>query len=126
MTLDLLYKGMKADIRVIADDHGRRPADEFIEDLTLPMQKKVVALLRKFADLGGIRNEQQFRCEENPIYVFKANQARICCFFLPFAKKKTVILAHGFTKKQNEMQRRHLEKAKGMYREILKNIAQRN
>jgi phage-related protein len=118
MAVKILHNGAQADISCYVDSHGRALAMDFIEGLSEGDQKKIVRLLQEFAARGEIRNREKFRLEEKPIYAFKSFQIRILCFFLPRTEKKSVVLTHGFKKKQDSMPPSELQKAKNIFNEI--------
>ncbi len=119
MAIELLISGINADIYEYIDSRGSSPSRVFMEGLPEFEREKADALLRRFALLGAIRNEEQFIAEEKPIYAFKSFQVRLCCFFLPRATRKTLVITHGFKKKQGKMPRNELVRAKRIFNEII-------
>lgn len=95
----------KADILVFIDQHNRAPADIFISKLDRQEKNKIDRCIEEFASRGEILNKQRFRNEGSPIYAFKAGRARIACFFLPNAPKKTLVLTHGYSKQSKQVDR---------------------
>jgi phage-related protein len=119
MSIELYVQGEKADIYVYVDSGGQQLAADFIDQLDESDQKKVLQLLRRFAQKGEIHNREKFRLEEKPIYAFKSFQIRILCFFLPDAAKRTIVLTHGLKKKQDKLSRSELDKANRIYNECI-------
>jgi hypothetical protein len=86
----------------------------------------VVRLLHEFALRGQILNHEKFRLENHPIYAFKSFQVRILCFFYPGASRRSLVLTHGFIKKQDHLPKSELEKALRIYKEIFEQPKQKN
>jgi hypothetical protein len=117
--IKLLLAGDGAEIYVYVNQRGDAIASDFIDGLSLSDAKKIVALLRRFADRGEVQNREKFRLEEKPIYAFKSSQVRLLCFYLPDASKRTIVLTHGLIKKQDELPPPELIKAKRIYAEVV-------
>lgn len=117
MPIEIYHSGTRADIYVYVSPRGEAPASDFIDDLSESDQKKVVRLLKEFAERGQIRNREKFRVEEKPIYAFKSHQVRILCFYLPDSAKRTIVLTHGLRKKKDYLPAGEMEKALRIYAE---------
>jgi phage-related protein len=113
------YPGSGAVIQVYENQRGEALAANFIDGLSDDQRLKFVRLLREFGERGEIRNTQKFRLEQKPIYVFKSNQNRILCFYLPDSLTKTIILTHGFVKKGGKLPTRELARALQIYDEVV-------
>ncbi len=120
MPVELLIEGKEADIFVYKNLRGEPLAFSFIQSLTAADGAKIVRLLEEFAARGEIKNIEKFRLEEKPIFAFKSYQTRLLCFYLPNFAKRSVVLTHGFTKKQNRIPRSELKKATAIYNEIVR------
>ena len=118
MTIQLLLKGDQADLMECQDERGRFPVQTFLETLTMFQQKQVLDLFRTFAKQGAIHNIEKFRNEGKPIFCFKVGQVRIPCFYLPNAAKRTLVVTHGFLKKQVKMPRSEWERAFKAYQAV--------
>lgn len=119
--IEILISGEKADIFVYRDDSGVKPVIFFIDQLQINVQSKIFPLLQLFADKGEIRNDEKFKLEEKPIFVFKSYQVRLYCFFYPKASKKTLVLTHGYIKKKNKVPKIELDKAKKIFQKVTVN-----
>ena len=111
MSVEEYYRGEKGSVCVFVTRRGDAPAADFIDALDEHRQKKVIRLLKEFADRGEILNKERFRREDESIFAFKSGQVRILCFFLPHAGQRTIVLTHGFKKKQQKLSRSELAKA---------------
>lgn len=89
---------------------GSAPVEQWLETLSLDLQKKFAALFVRLGDHGKIWNEQKFKHLEssNQLFEFKADSGRILCFFF---HGKRVILTHGFFKKGAKTPKGEIEKA---------------
>jgi hypothetical protein len=123
-SLKQLHSSEQAEILAYVDSRGKTLSLEFIEGLNESDQKKILRLLEEFTRRGEIRNREKFRFEEKPIYAFKSYQVRILCFFMPNAKKTTIVLTHGFIKKKDDMPPSELKRAKRIYQEISSQFTQ--
>jgi hypothetical protein len=107
-TIEKLIPGRHFDIYAI-NDHGNCLAQEFINDLELADQKKVLALLRRAAEHGTPNNTEKFKKLEDNIWEFKSFQVRILC---TFEERKIIILTHGYIKKQYKAPPSEIARAK--------------
>ncbi|MBP6671683.1 MAG: type II toxin-antitoxin system RelE/ParE family toxin [Bacteroidetes bacterium] len=103
MPIKVLHSGNSADVMIVVGKNASVPAQAFIESLTVQEQKGILQVLIRFAEFGVIHDEQRFRHEGDGVYVFKYKQVRLCCFFKPNSRPKTVIITHGFKKKSMKM-----------------------
>jgi len=96
---DPLVKGPCAIVAYARRLGGKRPALEYIENLTLSDWAKLAKSFKKMAQVGRIHNIERFRKlggKSGKIYEFKIHpKVRVLCFQLG----KTWLLTHGFDKK---------------------------
>lgn len=85
-------------------------------------RRKVAALFDLFADFGEIRNREKFVLEEKPIFAFKSFRIRICCFFIPNASRRSIVLTHGFIKKKDDMPKEELDRAMRIHAEEIHHL----
>jgi hypothetical protein len=113
------YKdGKSANIFVYVNQRGDSPAHSFIESLDKHNKIKIVRYINEFAYRGKIRNETKFRCEGNPIYAFKSDNARVLCFYLRSGIKRTLVLTHGYPKNKPKLPKTEWQKAYDIYLEV--------
>jgi len=110
--LRLILKGTKANICSYIDNRGIDKVEVFIDSLDKNDQKKIIALLEVFSEMGIIRNKEKFNSLGDKLFEFKAASLRIICFFLPNTDFKTTILLNGFIKKSNKTPKSEIEIAK--------------
>jgi phage-related protein len=111
----ILYSGKEYDVSAITVD-GRCYVIEFIEQLELDEQAKLLSLLERTADYGPPRNTEKFKKLEGDIWEFKSYQVRILCFF---DRGQIIIATHGFKKKRDKTPKREIERAERMREEYL-------
>lgn len=111
--------GPKAEIVAIIEDSGKCPVENLLENLSKADRTKLFQLFKLFCLMGEIRNIQKFRFEEDSIWCFKSFQIRVLCFFKPTAKKRCLVLTHGFIKKQDKMPKTELDRAKRYYQQFM-------
>jgi len=87
---------------------SRSLVEEFIDALSTPEQKKIVALLERTANEGLPLNREKFKKLEDGIFEFKSFQVRILCTILG----KKIILTHGVLKKKDRHDPESIEKAR--------------
>lgn len=110
-----LISGASADILVYADDNGIAPALEFLHAQNHQEMGRLKHLMNWFADKGIIINDQKFINEGSPIWALKGKQARIFCFYLEDAAKRTLVLTHGYAKKCQKRPQREWNRAYTIY-----------
>ncbi len=108
ISVHAIWRGARFSICEIAQG-DRYPVTRFIEGLGIQEKSKIVSLYRQLAETGIIRNTTKFVHEEDGIYAFKANQARVYCFF---DSDKLVLLTNGATKKQRKADPNELARAR--------------
>jgi phage-related protein len=95
---DPLVKGPCAIVAYARRLGGKRPALEYIENLTRSDWAKLAKSFKKMAQVGRIHNTERFRKlggKSGKIYEFKIHpKVRVLCFQLG----KTWLLTHGFDK----------------------------
>ncbi len=112
------YRGRKLRIFYAIRKNGAQPASKFLDELKKNDPQyfaKIITLVRRLGDIGRITNKQQFRCEDDGIFAFKAFQVRLLGFYGP---RGTFILTHGLKKKKQKLDQSELEKAKTIRHEF--------
>ena len=106
----LVYEGAALSIEFYITSNGAVPAEEWLEQLSLPIQQKFAALFARMGDTGKIWNERKFKhlTETDQIFEFKVEADRILCFF--FVGRR-LILTHGFRKTGDKTPKREIERA---------------
>lgn len=82
--IKLLAKGAKLSVYAYVDGRGKSEAWKFLDGLKRENKKeaaKLAALFQYSCDRGRKLVPEQFKHEKDEIYVFKAKQARLYCFF---------------------------------------------
>lgn len=82
---------------------------EFIDNLEVSEQKKIVNTLEKIATFGPPQNIEKFKSLGEGIFEIKSHQVRILGFF---EKERVIVLTHGFIKKSPKTPPSEIEKAK--------------
>jgi phage-related protein len=113
------------DIHYFVNPKGKCPVeDDFLNDLkevTKGQKVKLAALMRRYAETGGLKDEQLHRLKGRvrDFWVIKAHQHRI--YFFKEANDR-IIITHGF-KKQTDKLRPEEEDRMLSYREIYNNLS---
>jgi phage-related protein len=119
MGLTIILKGKVFNIWAMTREN-RCPVEEFIDELEIKDQRKVLSLLDRIANHGMLGNEEKFHKLKGKgvsLWELKSFQVRIFCFF---DQQRLVILTHGFRKKGNETPREEIEKALRFQKEYFK------
>ena len=96
--------------------NGRSAAADHIAELATPAREKLLRLLARVSSDGPPANVQQNRKLDTHIWELKSGQTRL----LYFAEgSRVIILTHGFTKKQQKLPRRELERAQRLRAEYI-------
>ena len=74
------------------------PIVEFLEEISEPSRKSLLAIIQQHADRGPILNIQKSRPLGNGIFEFKSRQGDRILFFYPEGQRGVTILTHGFRK----------------------------
>ena len=104
------YNGKWGRITIAQLHNGEKPAAQFIEALPASDLAKLLSLLKRAGDMGvlNLNNREKFKKLEDNLYEFKIFQIRIPCFLAG----RTVILTHGFFKKQDKVPKAEIARAK--------------
>ncbi len=106
----LVYAGDVLTIEFYVAPNGTAPAEEWLEQLSLPTQQKFAALFVRMGDTGKIWNESKFKhlTGTDQIFEFKVEADRILCFFFVGRRQ---ILTHGFKKAGDKAPKREIDRA---------------
>ena len=115
------YRGKWGSIRVIKESDGKIPISDFLDELADSERIKLLALMKRAADMGprNINDGQKFKKLEGSLLEFKAFQARVPCFY----DDRSLVLTHGFSKKQNRTPPDELRRAKRIMAQFQKSQA---
>jgi hypothetical protein len=104
------YRGNWGAVALAVLEDGSCPAREFIESLSEGDLMKLLALLKRAADMGpiNINNREKFKKLENDLFEFKVFQIRIPCFY----DGRSIVLTHGFKKKQDDIPPAEIKRAR--------------
>jgi hypothetical protein len=104
------YLGTWGTVSLAIEASGACPARVFIEELSTADKAKLFALLKRAADMGpmNINNREKFKKLDDDLYEFKVFQIRIPCFY----NGRSIVLTHGFKKKQDDIPPGELLRAK--------------
>jgi Phage derived protein Gp49-like (DUF891) len=93
------YRGAWGTIQLAVQRDGTSLAAKFIDELATPDRNKLLALLKRAADIGpvNINDGEKFKKLEGVIFEFKVFQIRVPCFY----NGRSVVLTHGFKKKKD-------------------------
>lgn len=100
---------LRANRRVLAAEH--------IQELTPSDRSRVLALLHRVAEVGPPTNVRQNRKLEGHILELKSAQTRLLYFF---DGPHRIVVTHAFTKKQQKLPRRELDRANRLRDEYLR------
>lgn len=118
MQRHIAYRGGVLTIAYALERSGHSPGAEFFNGLGDIDQGKVLTLFRYLGDIGRISNPEKFGKLQDNIWEFKSFQIRILC---SFGSNRTVLITHGFMKKQQKTPPEEIIRAK----RILEEDAQR-
>lgn len=107
-------EGRKFRLIWACESNGKMPAREFVLAQSPKNRAKLVALFGRLADFGVIHNREKFKKLEDDLWEFKSFQIRVLGAFRP---NGIFVLAHGVTKKKDELSPSDIEIAKRILRE---------
>lgn len=117
----IAYKGEKFQIEWYLDPEGGSDTRDYFLNLDERLQAKAIALFKRMAETGEIKDKTKFRNEGNQIFAFKPMPHRFLCFFV---KGRKIILTNAFYKKQDKLpknEKDRAEKRKADYEKRTKN-----
>lgn len=88
---------------------GHSSVRDFFYALADGDKAKVMALFLRMAEFGQIHNREKFKRVADDLWEFKAHQLR---FFGDFRAGGMFVVAHAVRKKQDDLRRQDLEKAR--------------
>jgi hypothetical protein len=100
MPIEEFYRGPWGSIRLATQSDGSSLAGKFIEELSTLDRNKLLALLKRAADMGpmNINDGEKFKKLEGTLFEFKVFQTRMPCFY----QGRSVVLTHGYMKKKDK------------------------
>ncbi|BDA80193.1 hypothetical protein LPTSP3_g31230 [Leptospira kobayashii] len=102
------YKGEKFTIEWYFDDNENSDALDYFENLPESFQIKTLALFKRFAEIGEIKDKTKFNFEGDALFAFKPIPHRFLCFFV---KGKKIIVTNAFHKKTDKLPKNEKERA---------------
>jgi len=102
------YKGVKFTIEWYFDEKEKSDVLHYFNGLTEALQVKTLALFKRFAEVGEIKDRTKFNFEGDALYAFKPLPHRFLCFFV---KGKKVIITNAFLKKTDKLPKNEKERA---------------
>lgn len=113
-TLDIIVPGNAKDIVALAKGNNNLCRD-YLASLDDRIYKKMFAVMQRMADTGQVRNTSKFRHLRDGIFEFKAQTARVLCFF----HLDYVICTHGTEKTKRKHLEYEIDKAKDYRKQYL-------
>ena len=101
MRIVLLTEGHAFTVYAVNATRGRAEhclTLEFLEQISEPSRKSLVALIQQHAERGPILNVRRSRPLGEGILEFKSRQGDRILFFYPAGQRGVTILTHGFRK----------------------------
>jgi hypothetical protein len=111
----VVVRGTSLTIEYAVRANGSMPARQFIEGLSKPDQRKLVALFQRMADRGNVPNREQFKQVRGDIFEFKKHQVRVFCF----RKRERWLLTNGYRKKKDPLDQNEVGRAEQIMTEHL-------
>jgi Phage derived protein Gp49-like (DUF891) len=110
MALEPFHQGRWGSIVLATPKGGSCPASEFIAELSTPDKAKIYSLMKRAAEFGpmNIHNGEKFKKIADGWFEFKCFQIRMPCYY----EGNSLVVTHGFKKKQDSFSPTELERAK--------------
>ncbi|TGN09648.1 type II toxin-antitoxin system RelE/ParE family toxin [Leptospira ilyithenensis] len=102
------YKGEKFTIEWYFDESENSDVLDYFEKLPESFQIKTLALFKRFAEIGEIKDSTKFNFEGDALFAFKPIPHRFLCFFV---KGKKIIVTNAFHKKTDKLPKNEKERA---------------
>jgi hypothetical protein len=104
---EILHRGDFYTIELAITANGRCPGKKFIKERS--DIDKILRIIKRLADIGKVKNTQQFKKLEDDFFEFKAFQMRMPCYFTHDGR---VVITHGFIKQGNRTEPDEIERMK--------------
>lgn len=106
----IIYQGQKFQVEFYFTALGKIPAKEYLEELSLDVKVKLVALVKYIAEHGKIFDITKFRMVDatEKLFEFKPLSYR---FFTFFCEGRKIIITNGYRKKSQKVSGRDLARA---------------
>ena len=104
----ILYKGQRLVVEYAIRSNDNSESKGFIDSLDTLSKAKIIRIIKRYADFGGIRNSEQFRKVEGNIWEFKSFQLRILMYN---CVPGCIALTHGYIKKGKRIPRKQIDRA---------------
>jgi phage-related protein len=102
------YRGEKFTIEWYFDESENSDVLDYFENLHESFQIKTLALFKRFAEIGEIKDRTKFNFEGDALFAFKPIPHRFLCFFV---KSKKIIITNAFHKKTDKLPKNEKERA---------------
>ena len=112
--LIILYRGAKYTVECAVQMNGTSPSLDFLNSLSVEKKVKILRIIKRFADIGAITNEQLFKKVEGGLWEFKNYQTR---FMMYHCGSGAIALTHGFTKKSQKTDKKEIKRANKIIQE---------
>lgn len=96
----IAYSGEKFQIEWYLTEDGASEPLEYFNELSEDYQAKTMALFKRMAETGEIRDKTKFRNEGDGIFAFKPQPYRFLCFFV---RGRRIIITNGYYKKTDKL-----------------------
>ncbi|MCT8335795.1 type II toxin-antitoxin system RelE/ParE family toxin [Leptospira sp. 85282-16] len=117
------YKGEKFIIEWYFDEHENSEVLDYFNNLSEDFQIKTLALFKRFAEIGEIKDKTKFNFEGDALFAFKPVPHRFLCFFV---KGKKIIITNAFHKKTDKLPKnekiRAIKRREDYEKRVKKNI----
>lgn len=104
----IAYKGQSFIVEYAIQKNGNSDGKTFIESLDVKLKAKIFGVIKRFADVGTIHNNQLFKKVEGKLFEFKHYQTRVIMYH---CAKGRIALTHGFLKKSKNTPRVEIDRA---------------
>lgn len=114
LSTKVIVTGRRLNVAVLIEGGGSECL-EFIENLAQSTKRKIKATMKRLAEHGEIRNDEIFKSLRDKIWEFKANNARVYCFY----DRNAVVCTHGAYKTKRKRTSVEIRRAKSLRAQYL-------
>jgi phage-related protein len=105
----IFYEGERFIVECAIRSNGTSESETFLDNLSKPLRAKIIKIIKRYADVGWVRNSEQFKKVESDIWEFKEFQRRILMYH---CARGRIALTHGFIKKGDRIPKTQTDRAK--------------
>jgi phage-related protein len=104
----IFCNGKKFEVQCAVQQNGISQSYEFLTGLPNPLKAKITAIIKRYAEVGIIREDTKFKKLEGNLWEFKSFQTRVIMYH---CARGVIALTNGFIKKTKRTPQSEIDRA---------------